>query len=47
MSEKLVIQTYDGAPVMSSELNGAQARIKEKVPEAMFTCAGRFLNHPG
>ena len=35
--EKLVAQTYDGAAVMSSELNGVQARIKEKVPEAMFT----------
>ena len=34
--EKLVTQTYDGASVMSSELNGVQAKIKEDVPEAMF-----------
>ena len=36
--DKLVAQTYDGAAVMASELNGVQAKIKEKVPEAMFTC---------
>ena len=34
--EKLVAQTYDGASVMSSELYGVQAKIKEDVPEAMF-----------
>ena len=34
--EKLVAQTYYGASVMSSELNGVQAKIKEDVPEAMF-----------
>ena len=34
--EKLVTQTYDGASVMSSELNGVQAKIKEDVPKAMF-----------
>ena len=43
--EKLVSQTYDGASVMSSELNGVQAKIKEKVPEAMFThCYAHKLN---
>ena len=43
--EKLVAQTYDGASVMSSELNGVQAKIKEKVPEAMFThCYAHKLN---
>ena len=43
--EKLVAQTYDGASVMSSELNGMQAKIKEKVPEAMFThCYAHKLN---
>lgn len=31
--EKLVAQTCDGAAVMASELNGVQAKIKEKVPE--------------
>ena len=34
--EKLVAQTYDGASIMSSELNGVRAKIKEDVPEAMF-----------
>ena len=39
--EKLAAQTYDGA----SELNRVQAKIKEKVPEAMFThCYARKLN---
>ena len=43
--EKLVAQTYDGAFVMSSELNGVQARIKEDVPEAMFLhCYAHKLN---
>ena len=43
--EKLVAHTYDGAAVMSSELDGVQARIKEKVPEAMFThCYAHNLN---
>ena len=43
--EKLVAQTYDGASVMSSELNGVQAKIKENVPEAMFLhCYAHKLN---
>ena len=43
--EKLLAQTYDGASVMLSELNGVQAKIKEKVPEAMFThCYAHKLN---
>lgn len=43
--EKLVAQTYDGAAVMASELNGVQPKIKEKVPEAMFThCYAHKLN---
>lgn len=42
---KLVAQTYDGASVMASELNGVQAKIKERVPEAMFThCFAHKLN---
>ena len=42
---KLVAQTYDGASVMASELNGVQARIKERIPEAMFThCYAHKLN---
>ena len=45
MRRKARAQTYDGAAVMSSELNGVQARIKEKVPEAMFThCYAHKLN---
>ena len=43
--EKLATQTYDGASVMSSELNGVQAKIKEDVPEAMFLhCYAHKLN---
>nr|XP_032833154.1 zinc finger MYM-type protein 1-like isoform X4 [Petromyzon marinus] len=43
--EKLVAQTYDGASVMASDLNGVQAKIKEKVPEARFThCYAHKLN---
>ena len=43
--EKLVAQTYDGASVMSSELNGVQAKIKEDVPKAMFLhCYAHKLN---
>lgn len=43
--EKLVAQTHDGAAVMASELNGVQAKIKEKVPEAMFAhCYAHKLN---
>lgn len=43
--EKLIAQTYDGAAVMAPELNDVQAKIKEKVPEAMFThCYAHKLN---
>ena len=43
--EKLVAPTYDGASVMSSELNGVQAKRKEDVPEAMFLhCYAHKLN---
>ena len=43
--EKLVAQTYDGASVMSFELNGVQAKIKENVSEAMFLhCYAHKLN---
>lgn len=44
-AHKLVAQTYDGASVMASQLNGVQAKVREKVPEAMFThCYGHKLN---
>ena len=43
--EKLVAQTYDGVSVMSSELNGVQAKIKEDVAKAMFLhCYAHKLN---
>ena len=43
--EKLVAQSYDGASVMSTELNGEQAKIKEDVREAMFLrCYAHKLN---
>ena len=34
--KKLVAQSYDGAAVMSDELNGVQAKVKESAPEAIF-----------
>lgn len=42
---KLVAQCYDGASVMSGELNGLQSKIKSVVPSALFThCAAHRLN---
>ncbi len=44
-AHKLIAQTYDGASVMASHLNGVQAKIREKIPEAMFThCYSHKLN---
>nr|CAI5852687.1 unnamed protein product [Callosobruchus analis] len=34
---KLVAQTYDGAAVMASELNGLQSKIKSVAPQALFS----------
>ncbi len=34
--DKLVAQTYDGAAVMASALNGLQAKVKAIAPSAMF-----------
>ncbi|KAL7826312.1 hypothetical protein AOLI_G00315210 [Acnodon oligacanthus] len=34
--DKLVAQTYDGAAVMASALNGLQANVKAIAPSAMF-----------
>ena len=43
--EKLVAQIYDGASLLSSELNGVQAKVKKDVPEAMFLhCYAHKLN---
>ena len=42
---KLVAQTYDGAAVMSSELNGLQSKIRSYAPQALFThCLAHRLN---
>ncbi|KAJ4936913.1 hypothetical protein JOQ06_001498 [Pogonophryne albipinna] len=42
---KLVAQCYDGAAVMASGLNGVQAKVKEKIPQALFIhCYAHALN---
>lgn len=44
-SAKLVGQTYDGAAVMASELNGLRAKVKAKAPNAVFVhCYAHRLN---
>ncbi|XP_061746542.1 uncharacterized protein LOC133545177 [Nerophis ophidion] len=43
--KKLVAQTYHGAAVMTSEFNGVPAKIKARVPEAIFTHCHALL-HP-
>ncbi len=43
--EKLVAQTYDGAAVMASALNGLQAKVKAVAPSAVFVhCYAHRLN---
>ncbi|OAF69368.1 hypothetical protein A3Q56_02895 [Intoshia linei] len=43
--DKLVAQTYDGASVIFSNLNGVQAKVKEIAPSALFThCYAHKLN---
>ena len=43
--QKLVAQSYDGAAVMSGELNGVQAKVKESAPNAIFIhCFAHKLN---
>ncbi|KAL4141564.1 hypothetical protein QTP88_004185 [Uroleucon formosanum] len=45
IENKLVGQCYDGACVMSGHLTGLQARVKEVVPNALFThCLAHRLN---
>ena len=45
VGKKLVAQTYDGASVMSGDISGVNARIKEKYPEALFVhCYAHKLN---
>ncbi|CAD0200538.1 unnamed protein product [Chrysodeixis includens] len=42
---KLVAQTYDGAAVLSSQIDGVQALVKEKCPQAMHVwCSAHILN---
>ena len=45
---KLVAQTYDGAAVMSSALNGVQSKIKDVYPQTLFVhcyhCYAHVLN---
>ncbi len=44
-TDKVIAQCYDGAAVMASGLNGVQAKIKEKIPQALFThCYVHSLN---
>ena len=43
--DKLVAQTYDGAAVMASDLNGLQAKVREVAPSATFVhCYAHRLN---
>ncbi len=43
--QKLVAQTYDGASVMASHLNGVQAQIKEDALSVLFNnCCAHKLN---
>ncbi|XP_021446987.2 zinc finger MYM-type protein 1 [Oncorhynchus mykiss] len=43
--EKLVAQTYDGAAVMASDLNGLQAKVRAVAPSATFVhCYAHPLN---
>ncbi|KAJ3654966.1 hypothetical protein Zmor_014116 [Zophobas morio] len=45
ITNKLIGQTYDGASVMSGELNGLQSRVKQIAPQALFThCYAHRLN---
>lgn len=45
LHSKLVAQTYDGASVMSGELNGLQTKIKSIAPQALFThCYAHAFN---
>ena len=42
---KLVAQTYDGAAVLSSQINGVQALVRQKCPQAMYVwCSAHILN---
>lgn len=41
----IIAQSYDGASVMSGNMNGVQAKIKEQHPAAVYThCMAHRLN---
>ncbi|XP_063929547.1 zinc finger MYM-type protein 1-like [Zophobas morio] len=45
LANKLIGQTYDGASVMSGELNGLQSKIKNVAPQALFIhCYAHRMN---
>ena len=44
-TNKVIAQCYDGAAVMAYGLNGVQAKIKQKIPQALFVhCYAHSLN---
>lgn len=44
-THKLIAQTYDGASVMSGNINGVQAKIKHHYPNAQYVhCYAHQLN---
>ena len=46
IKDKLIMQTYDGASVMSGHINGVQALVRQEYPFAHFVhCAAHRLNH--
>ena len=45
IKDKLIMQTYDGASVMSGHINGVQAIVRQEYPFAHFVhCAAHRLN---
>ena len=43
---KLVLQSYDGASVMSGRISGVQARIRDRISTALFIhCMGHEVSH--
>ena len=43
--DKVIAQTYDGAAVMASHINGVQAKVKAEIPHALFVhCSAHVLN---
>ena len=45
IKDKLIMQTYDGASVMSGHINGVQAIVRQDYPIAHFVhCSAHRLN---